>query len=291
MVWFRLNIGRAQNADARWLLPLICRAGGVTKTEIGAIKIFERDTRFEILAEAAEQFADAARTNKTKEGHISRVGASSDEDDAAVNEAISAMPSAPRSKRAAGPDKHTSLPLAEREAAAAAKPRWKDKKAPKPDAGFTRPEAATERAGSEAEAHSNPAVAPIAAIVPVPVAQTTRIEPSGVETPRAEPTRHAPNAERPAHAARPARADRDAKPAWKSKPPRDGGGDRSSGPARNGKAPWKADAYKTGASKDASPSREGGHARFKPKKGGARSFADTPKFVPKKPRTATTAAE
>ena len=282
MVWFRLNIGRAQNADARWLLPLICRAGGVTKTEIGAIKIFERDTRFEILAEAADQFADVARTSKMKEGHISRVGANTPEDDAAVNNAIAAMPSAPRPKRAAGPDKHTSLPLAEREAAAAAKPRWKDKKAPKPDADFPRPEAAAERAGSDGDTHPTAVATPVA----VAVAQAAR-----VETPRAEPARHAPNAERPAHAARPARPDRDGKPAWKSKPPRDGGTDRSSGPVRNGKAPWKADAYKAGAPKDGAPAREGGHARFKPKKGGARSFADTPKFVPKKPRTANTAAE
>jgi ATP-dependent RNA helicase DeaD len=26
-VWFRLNIGRRHNADARWILPLLCRRG------------------------------------------------------------------------------------------------------------------------------------------------------------------------------------------------------------------------------------------------------------------------
>ena len=75
MVWFRLNIGRERNADPRWLLPLICRAGGVTKTEIGAIRIEDKDTRFQILAEFADQFADAVRTNESKEGHIAREGA------------------------------------------------------------------------------------------------------------------------------------------------------------------------------------------------------------------------
>ncbi len=75
MVWFRLNIGRDRNADPRWLLPLICRAGGVTKTEIGAIRIEDKDTRFQIVAEFAEQFADAVRTNESKEGHISRESA------------------------------------------------------------------------------------------------------------------------------------------------------------------------------------------------------------------------
>ena len=91
MVWFRLNIGRDRNADPRWLLPLICRAGNVTKSEIGAIKIYDRDTRFQIVAEHADAFALAARTAKQKEGHISRVGSHSAEDDAAVMETIKTL--------------------------------------------------------------------------------------------------------------------------------------------------------------------------------------------------------
>ncbi len=91
MVWFRLNIGRDRNADPRWLLPLICRAGGVSKAEIGSIKIFDRDTRFQIVAEFADQFADTVRTAKTKEGHISRVGANTPNADAAEAEAVAAF--------------------------------------------------------------------------------------------------------------------------------------------------------------------------------------------------------
>ncbi len=75
MVWFRLNIGRDRNADPRWLLPLICRAGNISKAEIGAIKIHDRDTRFEVLKEFADSFATAIKANPSKEGHISRVGA------------------------------------------------------------------------------------------------------------------------------------------------------------------------------------------------------------------------
>lgn len=73
MVWFRVNIGRERNADPRWLLPLICRAGAVTKAEIGAIRIEDKDTRFQIAAEFADQFDHAARTAKKKEGHIVRL--------------------------------------------------------------------------------------------------------------------------------------------------------------------------------------------------------------------------
>ncbi|MGQ7790837.1 DEAD/DEAH box helicase [Faunimonas sp. B44] len=58
-VWFRLDIGRRNNADPRWLVPLICRRGKITKAEIGAIRIFERETKFEIAEEVAGRFAEA----------------------------------------------------------------------------------------------------------------------------------------------------------------------------------------------------------------------------------------
>ena len=59
--WFRIDIGRTKNAEARWLLPLICRRGHVTKSDIGAIRVFDRETRFEIAAAAAGRFAAAVR--------------------------------------------------------------------------------------------------------------------------------------------------------------------------------------------------------------------------------------
>ena len=80
MVWFRIDIGRERKAEPRWLLPLLCRAGNVTKTEIGSIKIFDRDTRFQIAADVADKFAEAARSMKPNEGRISRVGASMGDD-------------------------------------------------------------------------------------------------------------------------------------------------------------------------------------------------------------------
>ncbi len=57
MVWFSLNIGRTQKADPKWLLPLICRMGGVEKRDIGAIRIQDRETRFEITQAMADDFA------------------------------------------------------------------------------------------------------------------------------------------------------------------------------------------------------------------------------------------
>ena len=54
--WFRLDIGRAKNADPRWLLPMLCRKGNLTRQDIGAIQIFEHETKVEIAEPAAAQF-------------------------------------------------------------------------------------------------------------------------------------------------------------------------------------------------------------------------------------------
>jgi len=67
MAWFRAAVGRGNNADPKWLIPLICRLGGVTKQDIGAIRIFDRETKFEILQESAARFAAAIATASTDE--------------------------------------------------------------------------------------------------------------------------------------------------------------------------------------------------------------------------------
>lgn len=74
MVWFGLNIGRQKNADPRWLLPLICRVGEISKREIGSIRVDETESRFEILAEHADNFANAVKISKHREGRIWRIG-------------------------------------------------------------------------------------------------------------------------------------------------------------------------------------------------------------------------
>ncbi len=67
MVWFRINIGRDKNADPKWLLPTICRLGHVTKPDVGSIKIFERETKFEITRSAEAKFR-AAIAAATEDG-------------------------------------------------------------------------------------------------------------------------------------------------------------------------------------------------------------------------------
>ena len=60
-VWFTIGIGRERKADPKWLLPLLCRRGDVTRNEIGKILIFPRETRFEVAADAAAAFEAKAR--------------------------------------------------------------------------------------------------------------------------------------------------------------------------------------------------------------------------------------
>jgi ATP-dependent RNA helicase DeaD len=69
-VVFRMNIGRNANADPRWMIPVICRRGGITKNEIGAIRILDNETQFEIVGHAAERFVAEARKPDTKDPNI-----------------------------------------------------------------------------------------------------------------------------------------------------------------------------------------------------------------------------
>ncbi|WP_132252363.1 DEAD/DEAH box helicase [Methylobacterium segetis] len=74
-VWFRLNLGRRDNADPRRLLPLLTRRGGVDRQEIGAIRIFERETKFEVRGGAASRFAAAFARNGSPEIQVEPLAA------------------------------------------------------------------------------------------------------------------------------------------------------------------------------------------------------------------------
>ncbi len=55
-VWFELSVGRSGRAEARWLLPKICEAGGIAKDGIGAIRVQEDRTFVQIAKAAAPRF-------------------------------------------------------------------------------------------------------------------------------------------------------------------------------------------------------------------------------------------
>ena len=59
VAWFRMNIGRRQNADPRWILPLLCRRGHITRNEVGAIRIGPNETHFQVSRASADKFTAA----------------------------------------------------------------------------------------------------------------------------------------------------------------------------------------------------------------------------------------
>jgi ATP-dependent RNA helicase DeaD len=67
-VWFKIAVGRQQNAEPRWILPLLCRRGHITRNEIGAIRIGSHESWFQVPRAVAPKFTDAlARTASSEE--------------------------------------------------------------------------------------------------------------------------------------------------------------------------------------------------------------------------------
>ena len=101
VVWFRMDIGRRQNADPRWILPLLCRRGHITRNEIGAIRISANETHFQVPRAIAGKFSAA----------LSRTGGAEDGDDVRIEPAPDTPRDAARQNRkAAGPSGKKSRP-------------------------------------------------------------------------------------------------------------------------------------------------------------------------------------
>ncbi|HWU19271.1 MAG TPA: DEAD/DEAH box helicase [Devosia sp.] len=65
--WFKVTVGRKHKAEPRWVLPMLCKAGNVTKTAIGSIRIFDTESHFEVAAGKADAFAAAIARNGSGE--------------------------------------------------------------------------------------------------------------------------------------------------------------------------------------------------------------------------------
>jgi ATP-dependent RNA helicase DeaD len=73
-VQFRISVGRNNRADPKWLVPLLCRVGAITKQDIGSIRVFDTDTRFEIRREASDTFTAAIADLPPNEPRITSAG-------------------------------------------------------------------------------------------------------------------------------------------------------------------------------------------------------------------------
>jgi ATP-dependent RNA helicase DeaD len=54
--WVSLSVGRSKQAEPRWLIPMLCKAGGLTKRQLGTIRIHDHETHVEIDAESVDAF-------------------------------------------------------------------------------------------------------------------------------------------------------------------------------------------------------------------------------------------
>ncbi len=96
VVWFRMDVGRRQNADARWILPLLCRRGHITRNEVGAIRIGQAETHFQVPSAVARKFADAVKRT---------AGIDGDDESGITIEASEAPREAARERRKGPPPK------------------------------------------------------------------------------------------------------------------------------------------------------------------------------------------
>ena len=69
-VWFGLSIGREKNAEPRWLLPMLCRFGKLTKEEVGAIKIQQKESHVELAAGCVDRFLETIGPSRKLENSI-----------------------------------------------------------------------------------------------------------------------------------------------------------------------------------------------------------------------------
>lgn len=69
-IWFSLSVGRKQNAEPGWLLPMLCNSGDLTKPDIGAIRVQDEQTFVEIDAKSVERFEASIGPNKTLQKNI-----------------------------------------------------------------------------------------------------------------------------------------------------------------------------------------------------------------------------
>ncbi|MGR3630900.1 MAG: DEAD/DEAH box helicase [Limimaricola soesokkakensis] len=233
--WFSLSVGRNERAEARWLLPLLCRAGDISKDAIGAIRIQETETFVEIAEASVPGFLRAIGPDMSPEEGLKMTAL-----DAAPD-----LSRGPRPERGQRPERG---PRPER-------PERGDRpeRAPRPDRG-PRPEHAP-RPAPEATAPAASAPAAPAAPAPQPAAEDSR--------PPRKPRAEKPMGDKP-------RGDK----SWK-KPEAGGGKSEGKPwkkrDGETGDKPWKKkDAKPFDRSRDGAVSERGGKPGSKPFKSGAK---------------------
>jgi hypothetical protein len=69
-VWYSLSAGGNDDAEPRWLLPMLCRAAHLNKNDIGAIRVQPDKTFIELSSECVVKFNEAIGSSKKLEKTI-----------------------------------------------------------------------------------------------------------------------------------------------------------------------------------------------------------------------------
>ncbi|MBK8198494.1 MAG: DEAD/DEAH box helicase [Acidobacteria bacterium] len=69
-VWIAINVGRKKNADPKWLLPMLCKAGGLERDDIGQIRINSGNTHVELTQAGAERLFTKTGESGRLEGSL-----------------------------------------------------------------------------------------------------------------------------------------------------------------------------------------------------------------------------
>ena len=69
-VWFELSVGRDDTAEPRWLVAMLCKAGNLSKRDIGSIKIQTKVTYVEISEQTSNSLLEFVNNKKPIERHI-----------------------------------------------------------------------------------------------------------------------------------------------------------------------------------------------------------------------------
>ncbi len=68
--WVSLSVGRDKGAEPRWLLPMLCRAGGLDKGQIGKIRVQDDETFVELQSSAVDGFVGQLGPNGVLEEDV-----------------------------------------------------------------------------------------------------------------------------------------------------------------------------------------------------------------------------
>lgn len=73
-VWFEISVGRQDNAEPRWLLPMVIRGGNINKKDVGAIRIQDKVSYVELAPGAVARFVKSlGQSEELEEGITARM--------------------------------------------------------------------------------------------------------------------------------------------------------------------------------------------------------------------------